>query len=76
MLCLLDRVDMGVNGLRILVVEDAPEVRAIKVVVISGESPPALTRALGAGAEVAFAKPCQWARVLTYLDGLSLAPTA
>jgi CheY-like chemotaxis protein len=50
--------------------------RPLKVVVITGESQPALTRALEAGAEVIFAKPCQWARVVTYLDGLSLAQAA
>ena len=50
--------------------------RPIQVVVISGESQPVLTRALEAGAGVIFAKPCQWARVVTYLDGLGLAPAA
>jgi CheY-like chemotaxis protein len=50
--------------------------RPAKVVVISGESEPALTRALEAGAEVVFTKPCQWGSVLTYLDPVSLAPAA
>ena len=50
--------------------------RPIKIVVISGESQPALTRALEAGAGVIFAKPCQWRSVVTYLDALSLAPAA
>ena len=50
--------------------------RPIKVVVITGESQPASARALEAGAEVIFAKPCQWGSVVTYLDGLSLAPAA
>ena len=50
--------------------------RPITIVVISGESQPALTRALEAGAGVIFAKPCQWGRVVTYLDGLSPAPAA
>ncbi|RPH34681.1 MAG: response regulator, partial [Chloroflexi bacterium] len=50
--------------------------RPIKVVVITGESQPALTRALEAGAEVVFAKPCQWGSVVRYLDGLDLAPAA
>jgi two-component system CheB/CheR fusion protein len=50
--------------------------RPIKVVVITGESQPALTRALEAGAEIIFAKPCEWGSVVTYLDGLSLAPAA
>ena len=50
--------------------------RPITIVVISGESQPALTRALDAGAGVIFTKPCQWGRVVTYLDGLSPAPAA
>ena len=129
------RVLMGLRGLRILVIEDAPDVlgvltmllriegadvaaagsgqealtvfrsrhfdvvvsdlglpdisgdvlirtiieaarRPIKIVVITGESQPALTRALEAGAGVIFAKPCHWASVVTYLDALSLAPAA
>jgi two-component system CheB/CheR fusion protein len=50
--------------------------RPIKVVVITGESQPVSTRALEAGAEIIFAKPCQWGSVVTYLDGLSLAAAA
>ena len=50
--------------------------RPIKVVVITGESQPVLTRALEAGAEVIFAKPCQWESVVTYLEGLGLAAAA
>jgi two-component system, chemotaxis family, CheB/CheR fusion protein len=50
--------------------------RPIEVVVITGESQPAWTRALEAGAGVVFAKPCQWGRVVTYLDRLSLAAAA
>jgi two-component system CheB/CheR fusion protein len=50
--------------------------RPVKIVVITGESQPALTRALEAGAEVVFAKPCEWSSVVTYLDTLSLAPAA
>lgn len=50
--------------------------RPIKVVVITGESQPAPTRALEAGAEVIFAKPCDWGSIVAYLDGLSLAPAA
>jgi CheY-like chemotaxis protein len=50
--------------------------RPITVVVITGESEPSLTRAREAGAEVIFTKPCQWGNVVTYLDGLSLAPAA
>jgi len=50
--------------------------RPIKVVVITGERGPALTRALEAGADVIFTKPCQWGNVVAYLDGLRLAPAA
>ena len=50
--------------------------RPIKVVVITGESQPAMTRALEAGAEIIFAKPCQWESVVAYLDRLRLAPAA
>jgi two-component system CheB/CheR fusion protein len=50
--------------------------RPIKVVVITGESQHASTRALEAGAEVVFVKPCHWGGVVTYLDGLRLAPAA
>jgi CheY-like chemotaxis protein len=50
--------------------------RPIKVVVISGESQPVLTRALEAGAAVIFAKPCRWESVVMYLDGLRLVPAA
>jgi two-component system CheB/CheR fusion protein len=50
--------------------------RPIKVVVITGDGQPASTRALAAGAEVIFAKPCHWGSVVTYLDGLMLAPAA
>jgi len=50
--------------------------RPVQVVVITGESQPAGARALDAGAGVVFAKPCQWGNVITYLDGLSLAPAA
>lgn len=134
-LTLCARVLMGLRGLKILVIEDAPDVlgvltmllrlegadvagvssgqaaltvfrsrhfdvvvsdlglpdisgdvlirtlikaarRPLKIVVITGESQPALTRALEAGAGVVFAKPCQWHSVVTYLDGLGLAPAA
>jgi two-component system CheB/CheR fusion protein len=50
--------------------------RPVRVVVLTGESQPAVTRALEAGAEVIFTKPCKWGSVVTYLDGLSLAPAA
>jgi CheY-like chemotaxis protein len=50
--------------------------RPIRVVVITGESQSASTRALQAGADVIFAKPCHWGSVVTYLDELTLAPAA
>ena len=50
--------------------------RPIKVVVITGEAQPASTRALEAGADVIFAKPCHWGSVVAYLDELTLAPAA
>jgi two-component system, chemotaxis family, CheB/CheR fusion protein len=46
----------------------------IEVVVITGESQPVLSRALEAGAGIIFPKPCRWESVVTYLDGLALAP--
>jgi two-component system CheB/CheR fusion protein len=50
--------------------------RPLKVVVITGESPPAVTRARQAGADVIFAKPCQWESVVTYLDELDVPRAA
>jgi CheY-like chemotaxis protein len=50
--------------------------RPLKVVVITGESEPALTRAREAGASAIFIKPCDWGRVLSYLNGLSLVAAA
>jgi two-component system, chemotaxis family, CheB/CheR fusion protein len=50
--------------------------RPIKVVVITGETQPAVTLAREAGADVIFAKPCHWGSVVTYLDRLILAPAA
>jgi CheY-like chemotaxis protein len=50
--------------------------RPIKVVVITGERGPALTRALEAGADVIFTKPCQWESIIAYLGGVSLATAA
>jgi two-component system OmpR family response regulator len=44
--------------------------RPVKVVVISGESQRGLTRAVEAGAAVAFAKPCDWDSVVRYLESL------
>jgi two-component system, chemotaxis family, CheB/CheR fusion protein len=45
--------------------------RPVRVIVITGEGPPASIRALAAGAEVVFAKPCPWESVVTHLDALS-----
>jgi CheY-like chemotaxis protein len=50
--------------------------RPLKVVVITGESEPVLTRAREAGASAIFIKPCDWGRVLSYLNGLSLVAAA
>jgi CheY-like chemotaxis protein len=50
--------------------------RPIRVVVITGESQAASARALEAGADVIFAKPCHWGSVVTYLDRLILASAA
>jgi CheY-like chemotaxis protein len=41
---------------------------AVQIIVITGESEPAVTRALQAGARVIFTKPCRWADVVGYLD--------
>ena len=48
----------------------------VTVVVISGDSEAAMSRAVKAGATVIFTKPCHWEDVLTYLERLSLAPAA
>jgi two-component system CheB/CheR fusion protein len=48
----------------------------VDVVVISGETESCKSRALEAGAGIVFVKPCHWRSVITYLDGLSLAPAA
>lgn len=50
--------------------------RPIRVVVITGEGQSASTRALEAGADIIFAKPCHWGSVVAYLDELTLAPAA
>lgn len=50
--------------------------RPLTVVVITGEGEPVLTRALEAGADAIFIKPCEWGHVLTYLNGLSLVAAA
>jgi len=46
------------------------------VIVITGDSGPALVRAKAAGASVIFAKPCDWAQIVTYLNDLGLAAVA
>jgi len=46
------------------------------VIVITGDSGPALIRAKAAGASVIFAKPCDWAQIVTYLNDLGLAAVA
>src|SRR5207245_2732495 len=43
------------------------------VIVITGDSGPALIRAKKAGASVIFTKPCDWEEVATYLHDLGLA---
>jgi CheY-like chemotaxis protein len=50
--------------------------RPLTVVVITGEGEPALSRALEAGANAIFIKPCEWGHVLGYLNGLSLVAAA
>jgi len=50
--------------------------RPIRVIVITGEHHPASIRALQAGAEIVFTKPCPWGRLVAYLDGLSPARAA
>lgn len=50
--------------------------RPLKVVVITGETGPAVTLAREAGADVIFAKPCHWERVVAYLDELNLPRAA
>jgi CheY-like chemotaxis protein len=50
--------------------------RPLTVVVITGEGEPALSRAIEAGANAIFIKPCEWGHVLRYLNGLSLVAAA
>ncbi len=45
-------------------------------VLIRADSGPALIRAKAAGASVIFAKPCDWAQIVTYLNDLGLAAVA
>jgi len=46
------------------------------VIVITGDSGPALIRAKEAGANAIFTKPLDWAQVVTYLHDLELAAVA
>jgi CheY-like chemotaxis protein len=50
--------------------------RPLTVVVITGEGEPALSRAVEAGANAIFIKPCEWGHVLTYLNRLGLVAAA
>jgi CheY-like chemotaxis protein len=56
------------------ILDSAP--RPPHVIVITGDSGPALIRAKEAGASVIFTKPCDWAQVVTYLKALELATVA
>jgi len=53
------------------VLDSAP--RPPHVIVITGDSGPALIRAKEAGASVIFTKPLDWAQVVMYLNDLELA---
>jgi len=46
------------------------------VVVITGESGASVSRARDAGASAVFVKPCDWAHILAYLNGLNLVAAA
>lgn len=48
----------------------------LKVVVITGEGEPSVTRAVEAGASAIFIKPCDWGHVLRYLNGLGVVAAA
>ena len=56
------------------ILDSAP--RPPHVIVITGDSGPALIRAREAGASVIFTKPFDWAHVVTYLNDLGLAAVA
>ncbi len=49
---------------------------AANIVVITGEGEPAITRALQAGASIAFTKPCRWPDVHRYLTTLNTQAAA
>jgi DNA-binding response OmpR family regulator len=50
--------------------------RPLTVVVITGERGASVSRARDAGASAIFVKPCDWAHVLAYLNGLNLVAAA
>jgi len=56
------------------ILDGAP--RPPHVIVITGDSGPALIRAKEAGASVIFTKPFEWAEVVTYLKDLELVAVA
>ena len=56
------------------ILDGAP--RPPHVIVITGDSGPALIRAKEAGASVIFTKPCDWAELVTYLKDLELVAVA
>ena len=56
------------------ILDSAP--RPPHVIVITGDSGPALIRAKEAGASVIFTKPCDWAELVTYLKDLEFAAVA
>lgn len=56
------------------ILDSAP--RPPHVIVITGDSGPALIRAKEAGASVIFTKPPDWAQVVTYLHDLELTAVA
>ena len=63
--------DMPGDVLIRAILDSAP--RPPHVIVITGDSGPALIRAKEAGASVIFTKPPDWAQVVTYLNDLELA---
>ena len=50
--------------------------RPLEVIVITGETGPALIRASDAGAGAIFPKPCEWEAVLEYINALRLGAAA
>ncbi len=78
----------GLHGIHVLVIEDSPGTLdmltallrlegAVAVGVANGRDALSALRAHDfAGASVIFAKPCDWAQIVTYLNGLGLAAVA